>query len=291
MGRAGCAGGGASPADLRSQARPPADGPRAPSPRAGCRLPRGAPAPHTAVPHTCCACCASTTFSSSPHAPTPPPFSSRQVPSLCEDLLSSIDQPLKIAKDKESGQDYLLCDYNRDGDSYRLGAAAHKGCTTQRAGHCSHPLYPTPSSSPWSNTYDPPLDDGAMPSARLRELEIQVGRGFALQWTPKPPASSPARWSARVPVNKHCHQLTPPHPCPSSPPLARTHPQANGAFDTYRELYFEGGVSSVYLWDLDHGFAGVVLIKKGVSWVLCVSSACLETPPLLVALIIVPSLS
>ena len=29
-----------------------------------------------------------------------------------------------------------------------------------------------------------------------------------------------------------------------------------------REMYFEGGVSSVYLWDLDHGFAGVILIKK-----------------------------
>jgi capping protein beta len=41
------------------------------------------------------------------------------VPILCEDLLSSVDQPLKIAKDKDSGQDYLLCDYNRDGDSYR----------------------------------------------------------------------------------------------------------------------------------------------------------------------------
>lgn len=41
------------------------------------------------------------------------------VPSLCEDLLSSVDQPLKIARDKESGKDYLLCDYNRDGDSYR----------------------------------------------------------------------------------------------------------------------------------------------------------------------------
>ena len=41
------------------------------------------------------------------------------VPSLCEDLLTSVDQPLKIAKDKESGKDYLLCDYNRDGDSYR----------------------------------------------------------------------------------------------------------------------------------------------------------------------------
>ena len=26
--------------------------------------------------------------------------------------------------------------------------------------------------------------------------------------------------------------------------------------------YFESGVCSVYLWDLDHGFAGVVLIKK-----------------------------
>ena len=28
--------------------------------------------------------------------------------------------------------------------------------------------------------------------------------------------------------------------------------------------YFEGGVSSVYLWDLDDGgFAGVVVLKKG----------------------------
>ena len=29
--------------------------------------------------------------------------------------------------------------------------------------------------------------------------------------------------------------------------------------------YFEGGVSSVYLWDLDHGFAGAVLMKKAGS--------------------------
>lgn len=105
------------------------------------------------------------------------------VPELCEDLLSSVDQPLKIARDKETGKDYLLCDYNRDGDSYR---------------------------SPWSNTYDPPLDDGAVPSDKLRKLEVE----------------------------------------------------ANSAFDQYREMYFEGGVSSVYLWDLDHGFAGVILIKK-----------------------------
>ena len=34
------------------------------------------------------------------------------VPDLCEDLLSSIDQPLKVATDKKVGKDYLLCDYN-----------------------------------------------------------------------------------------------------------------------------------------------------------------------------------
>lgn len=105
------------------------------------------------------------------------------VPDLCEDLLSSVDQPLKIARCKTTGKDFLLCDYNRDGDSYR---------------------------SPWSNSYDPPLDDGTMPSEKLRKLEIDV----------------------------------------------------NSAFDKFREMYFEGGVSSVYLWDLDHGFAGVILIKK-----------------------------
>ena len=58
-----------------------------------------------------------------------------------------------------------------------------------------------------------------------------------------------------------------------SPPLSdATYPSsklrkleitANEAFDTYRELYFEGGVSSVYFWDMDVGFAGVILIKKG----------------------------
>jgi len=105
------------------------------------------------------------------------------VPDLCEHLLSAVDQPLKIAHDAASKRDYLLCDYNRDGDSYR---------------------------SPWSNKYDPPLSDGAVPSSSLRQLELQ----------------------------------------------------ANEVFDIYRDLYFEGGVSSVYCWDLDSGFAAVVLIKK-----------------------------
>ena len=67
------------------------------------------------------------------------------VPELQDDLLSAVDQPLRIAKvrfqrmiccfiskelidpetessvmqDKETGKEYLTCDYNRDGDSYR----------------------------------------------------------------------------------------------------------------------------------------------------------------------------
>ncbi|XP_018495250.1 F-actin-capping protein subunit beta isoforms 1 and 2 [Galendromus occidentalis] len=107
------------------------------------------------------------------------------VPDLCEDLLSSIDQPLKVARDNLVGKEYLICDYNRDGDSYR---------------------------SPWSNRYDPPLEDGAVPTDRLRRLEEE----------------------------------------------------ANQVFEQYRQLYYEGGVSSVYLWELSgNGFAGVVLIKKG----------------------------
>ncbi|KAM0755075.1 F-actin capping protein beta subunit [Meredithblackwellia eburnea MCA 4105] len=104
------------------------------------------------------------------------------LPDIADDLLSSVDQPLKVQRDKD-GRDYLVCDYNRDGDSYR---------------------------SPWSNTYDPPLSDGTSPSPKLRLLEQSM----------------------------------------------------NDAFDVYRDMYYEGGVSSVYLWDLDDGFAGVVLLKK-----------------------------
>ncbi|TEB34586.1 f-actin capping protein beta subunit [Coprinellus micaceus] len=105
-------------------------------------------------------------------------------PDYADDLLGSVDQPLQVKTDRATGREYLACDYNRDGESYR---------------------------SPWSNEYDPPLDDGTVPSLKLRKLEIA----------------------------------------------------ANESFDTYREMYYEGGVSSVYLWDLDDGgFAGVVLLKK-----------------------------
>lgn len=105
------------------------------------------------------------------------------VPDIQEDLLSAVDQPLTVARCKPTGRDYLLCDYNRDGDSYR---------------------------SPWSNEFDPPIDDAAYPSERVRKMEVE----------------------------------------------------ANTAFDVYRQMYYEGGIGSVYLWDLDDGFAGVVLLKK-----------------------------
>jgi capping protein (actin filament) muscle Z-line, beta len=110
-------------------------------------------------------------------------------PSLTEDLLSSVDQPLRIARCPTTSRDYLLCDYNRDSDSYR---------------------------SPWSNEFHPPLPshlaaDASFPSDRIRNLEVEC----------------------------------------------------NTAFDVYRQMYYEqGGVSSIYLWDLDEGFAGVVLLKK-----------------------------
>jgi len=44
------------------------------------------------------------------------------VPDLTEQLLSMVDQPLKVAHDAQAHRDYLLCDYNRDGDSYRYRA-------------------------------------------------------------------------------------------------------------------------------------------------------------------------
>lgn len=88
----------------------------------------------------------------------------------------------------KTGRDFLCCDYNRDGDSWR---------------------------SPWSNEFYPALDDGdgVVPSDRVRKMEVA----------------------------------------------------ANDAFDTYRELYYEGGISSVYFWDVEDGFAGCVLLKKGVA--------------------------
>lgn len=106
------------------------------------------------------------------------------LPGYTPALLNTVDIPTKVHVCPTSQQEYLACDYNRDGDSYR---------------------------SPWSGQYDPPCE-GLQPSDRLRELEVR----------------------------------------------------ANEAFATYRSQYYEGGVSSVYLWDVPEGnaFAAAILIKK-----------------------------
>jgi len=104
-------------------------------------------------------------------------------PDLTESLLAAVDQPLAVEKDTFSNREFLLCDYNRDGDSYR---------------------------SPWSNKYFPDIDGGASPSDKLRKLEIV----------------------------------------------------ANDMFAGYLNQYYEGGISSVYCWDVDNGFAACVLFKK-----------------------------
>eukprot|EP00252_Welwitschia_mirabilis_P022041 TRINITY_DN5830_c0_g1_i1.p1 TRINITY_DN5830_c0_g1~~TRINITY_DN5830_c0_g1_i1.p1 ORF type:complete len:271 (+),score=57.32 TRINITY_DN5830_c0_g1_i1:252-1064(+) len=107
------------------------------------------------------------------------------LPQHSPELLSRVDQPLQIQIDEDTGKEFLLCDYNRDGDSYR---------------------------SPWSSKYYPPLDDGAQPSDELRKLEIEANEIFAI----------------------------------------------------YRDQYYEGGASSVYMWETDEGegFAACFLIKK-----------------------------
>jgi capping protein (actin filament) muscle Z-line, beta len=55
--------------------------------------------------------------------------------------------------------------------------------------------------------------------------------------------------------------------------------QANEAFDTYREMYYEGGVSSVFLWDPEDpsggsNFAGVVVLKKSPCFLSVLLSVC-----------------
>ena len=47
------------------------------------------------------------------------------VPDLCEDLLSSVDQPLKIARDKQVGKvRYNICVLTRDGNPPNFLAAS-----------------------------------------------------------------------------------------------------------------------------------------------------------------------
>ncbi|KAJ1327448.1 capping protein (actin filament) muscle Z-line [Microdochium nivale] len=142
-------------------------------------------------------------------------------PDLTEDLLSSVDQPLAVRRCKQTGREYLLCDYNRDGDSYR---------------------------SPWSNQFDPPLE-GAAAAAAAGNSNNNDGPGHGDGedgGEGGEGGEGGGSGAAGLPSDK----------------VRRMEVRANEAFDVYRELYYEGGVSSVYFWNLDDGFAGVVLLKK-----------------------------
>jgi capping protein beta len=74
-------------------------------------------------------------------------------PDLEDELLNHIDQPLKVEMDTKAGREFVLCDYNRDGDSYR---------------------------SPWTNEYFPAPEEesGFLPSTKLRAMEVQANEIF-----------------------------------------------------------------------------------------------------------------
>jgi len=72
-------------------------------------------------------------------------------PELTDELLTHVDQPLKVCMDTVENKEFVLCDYNRDGDSYR---------------------------SPWSNQYFPTMEDGFKPNDKLRKLEVAANKLF-----------------------------------------------------------------------------------------------------------------
>ena len=112
-------------------------------------------------------------------------------PDISYDILQDLDEPLRTARDSITGKQFILCDYNRDGDDYR---------------------------SPHSNKYFDPetgeqSDSDFLPSPELRLIEQD----------------------------------------------------ANVIFDTYRDQYFQGGLSSVYFFDCEDGaFGAAWLIHKEV---------------------------
>ena len=87
------------------------------------------------------------------------------VPDLTEDLLSAVDQPLKILRCDKTGKEFLLCDYNRDGDSYRFVLVSFNRVSLLNR-------------SPWSNEYQPALEDGNKPSPKLQNLEMAANDAF-----------------------------------------------------------------------------------------------------------------
>ena len=71
---------------------------------------------------------------------------------LLNEFLQKVDNRTKICKDDPKGE-FIMCEQNRDGDSYR---------------------------SPISNKYFPPADDAKYPSAPLRKLEELLNKMFKI---------------------------------------------------------------------------------------------------------------
>eukprot|EP01065_Artemidia_motanka_P030047 TRINITY_DN36073_c0_g1_i1.p1 TRINITY_DN36073_c0_g1~~TRINITY_DN36073_c0_g1_i1.p1 ORF type:complete len:316 (+),score=63.29 TRINITY_DN36073_c0_g1_i1:52-948(+) len=65
-------------------------------------------------------------------------------PDKVDEFMSQVTQPLRSEVCAETGREFIVCDHNRDGQSFR---------------------------SPWSNRYQPDHPDGDVPSVRLRGME------------------------------------------------------------------------------------------------------------------------
>lgn len=114
---------------------------------------------------------------------------------------------MQVAWDEEHDKHYLLCDYNRDGDSYRSIVVLTLDLLFGAAGICSFicrvvmvfGLYRIcyisflirqqgflilflviTSRSPWSSKYKPELEDGVQPSPELRNLEQEANEVFSI---------------------------------------------------------------------------------------------------------------
>lgn len=152
-------------------------------------------------------------------------------PDYADDLLGSIDQPLKVRTDTATGRDYLLCDYNRDGESYRSVDSAwvdHSGSFSFRGRILLADRH------------------GRTNMTLLSRMERSLPRSCA-NWRS-------LRTRHLTPIGK-CVYFFPSrqvyHSCRLIPP------------SLLAPRYYEGGVSSVFLWEQeDGGFAGVVLLKK-----------------------------
>lgn len=107
-------------------------------------------------------------------------------PDTIDQLYQRVDKPLKVAKCQTTGNEFICCEFNRDGDSYR---------------------------SPWSNQFQPAAPDAVVPEGNIRAFEQKAGETFA----------------------------------------------------EYVRLYYEGGLHSVYAWEIDpENFACAFLVKKDI---------------------------